>query len=116
MQGNFIGTAASGTSGSGERPGGGRHFRRARNTIGGTTVGAGNLLSANGDAGIYLITSGATGNLIQGNTIGTDVTGTLALGNTYEGVYAERAPSNTIGGAVPGAGNLISATIPGAFG
>ena len=66
------------------------------------------LLSANGDAGIYLIASGATGNLIQGNNIGTDVTGTLALGNTYEGIYAERAPSNTIGGAVPGAGNLIS--------
>jgi len=36
------------------------------------------------------------------------LTGTIALGNTYEGVYAERSPSNTIGGAVSGAGNLIS--------
>ena len=79
------------------------------NTIGGTAAGAGNLLSANGDAGIYLIASGATGNLIQGNTIGTDITGTLALGNTFEGIYVERAPTNTIGGAAPGAGNLISA-------
>ena len=75
---------------------------------------AGNLISANGDAGIYLIASGATGNLIQGNTIGTDMTGTLALGNTLEGIYLERAPSNTIGGAVSGAGNLISANKPGA--
>ena len=58
--------------------------------------------------GIFLFTSGATGNLIQGNTIGTDLTGTLALGNTYEGIYLERAPTNTIGGTAPGAGNLIS--------
>jgi hypothetical protein len=79
------------------------------NTIGGATANAGNLISANGDAGIYLITSGATGNLIQGNKIGTDITGNLALGNAYEGIYLQDAPTNTIGGAAPGAGNLISA-------
>src|SRR5207302_8549475 len=79
------------------------------NLIGGTSSGAGNLLSGNGDAGIYLIGSGATGNSIQGNTIGTDTTGTVGLGNTFEGIYIERAPTNTIGGALPGAANLISA-------
>ena len=108
VQGNFIGTVASGITGLGNGRAGVGVSGAPGNTIGGTTAGAGNLLSANGDAGIYLITSGATGNLIQGNTIGTDVTGTLALGNTYEGIYAERAPGNTVGGAVPGAGNLIS--------
>jgi titin len=65
--------------------------------------------NGNGDAGIYLIGSGATGNVIQGNKIGTDVTGTLPLGNTHEGIYLESALSNTIGGIVAGAGNLISA-------
>ena len=108
VQGNYIGTTASGTTGLGNGRAGVGDSGAPGNTIGGTTTGAGNLLSANGDAGIYLFTSGATGNLIQGNTIGTDVTGTLALGNTYEGIYAESAPSNTIGGAVTGAGNLIS--------
>lgn len=108
VQGNLIGTVAAGTSGLGNGRAGVGVSGAPGNTIGGATAGAGNLLSANGDAGIYLIASGATGNLIQGNTIGTDLTGTIALGNTYEGVYAERSPSNTIGGAVSGAGNLIS--------
>jgi len=108
VQGNFIGTAASGTSALGNGRAGVNVSGAPRNTIGGTTAGAGNLLSANGDAGIDLLASGATGNLILGNKIGTDVTGTLALGNTYEGIYAAGAASNTIGGAVLGAGNLVS--------
>ncbi len=113
VQGNYIGTAASGTTGLMNVRAGVGISGAPANTIGGTESGAGNLISANanssGDAGIYLIGSGATGNLIQGNKIGTDVTGTLALGNTHEGIYLVRAPSNTIGGAVSGAGNLISA-------
>jgi titin len=82
------------------------------NIIGGTTAGAGNLISANGWYGIILFTSGANGNLIQGNTIGTDVTGTYALANQYDGISVEGASTNTIGGAVPGAGNLISGNGP----
>ncbi len=109
VQGNLIGTVADGTSGLGNGRAGIGISGAPGNTIGGTAANAGNLLSANGDAGIFLITSGATGNLIQGNTIGTDLTGTVALGNTFEGIYVERAPTNTIGGTAPGAGNLISA-------
>jgi parallel beta-helix repeat protein len=114
VQGNCIGTTASGSSALKNGRAGVGVSGAAGNTIGGTAAGAGNLLSANGDissgnGGIYLIGSGATGNLIQGNRIGTDVTGTLALGNTQEGIYLERAPSNTIGGIIAGAGNLISA-------
>ena len=45
------------------------------NAIGGTAAGAGNLISANGNAGIYLIGSGTTGNQVQGNKIGSDATG-----------------------------------------
>ena len=108
VQGNSIGTAAGGTNGLGNGRAGVGVSGAPGNTIGGTTTGAGNLLSANGDAGVFLIASGGAGNVIQGNTIGADVTGTLALGNTYEGIYVERSLSNTIGGAVAGAGNLIS--------
>jgi titin len=109
IQGNLIGTASNGTSGLSNGRAGIGFSDAPGNTIGGTATGAGNVLSANLDAGIYLIGSGATGNLIQGNIIGADITGTVALGNTYEGLYIERAPTNNIGGAVPGAGNLISA-------
>jgi parallel beta-helix repeat protein len=107
VQGNLIGTMAGGASALGNGRAGVGISGAPGNTIGGTG-NAGNLLSANGDAGVYLISSGATGNLVQGNLIGTDITGTLALGNTYEGLYLERAPSNTIGGDLSGAGNLIS--------
>jgi len=108
VQGNFIGTIADGTARLGNWRAGIGVSGAPGNIIGGTTINAGNLLSANGDAGIYLFMSGATGNLIQGNTIGTDLTGTVALGNIYEGIYVDSAPTNTIGGAAPGAGNLIS--------
>jgi titin len=108
VQGNFIGTSIDGTSRLGNGGAGIGINGAPGNTIGGTANGAGNLLSANGDAGIYLYLSGSKGNLVQGNKIGTDITGTLALGNTYEGIYIERAPSNTIGGIVAGARNQIS--------
>ncbi len=113
IQGNFIGTAASGNSALGNVRAGIGISAAPANTIGGTAAGAGNVISGNGipgtQGGIYLVGSGATGNVIQGNRIGTDPVGTLALGNRYEGVYLERASSNTIGGVVAGAGNLISA-------
>jgi titin len=108
VQGNFIGTAASGTAGLGNGETGIVVWGAPGTTIGGTTAGAGNLISANGWNGITLWTSGATGNLIQGNKIGTDVTGMLALRNMYNGIYVEMGPTNTIGGVIPGAGNLIS--------
>ena len=108
VQGNFIGTTASGTNGLGNALAGIDISGAPGNTIGGTTAGAGNLISANGQYGIYLINSGATGNLIQGNQIGMGVNGTSALANLVDGIYVDTASTNTIGGAVSGAGNLIS--------
>ena len=58
-------------------------------------------------AGIFI--SGGGGNHIEGNYIGTDVTGTLALGNQYNGIAIESSSSNTIGGTSAGAGNVIVA-------
>ena len=108
VQGNLIGTTASGAAGLGNGRAGVGISGAPRNLIGGTAAGAGNLISANGDAGIYLLGGGARENLIQGNSIGTDAAGVAALGNAYEGIYAERAATNTIGGADSGAGNLVS--------
>src|SRR5207248_1090832 len=75
--------------------------------IGGTAAAERNLISGNGKDGVW-IQSFSTGDLIEGNTIGTDVTGAVALGNSLDGVFVDGAPNNTIGGTTSGAGNLIS--------
>jgi titin len=105
IQGNKIGTDITGTQALGNRQVG-LFADSGGNTIGGTATGAGNLISGNRLDGIELLGSG-TGNLVQGNLIGTDITGTQALGNAYGVVVG--AGGNTIGGTAAGAGNLISA-------
>jgi len=111
---NYIGTDASGTAAIGQNPlgfGAGveiapEGFGQAdENTIGGTTADARNVISGNG-VGVAL--SRTFRNTISGNYIGTDATGSAALGN-YGGVTMFRAFNNTIGGTAVGARNVISA-------
>ncbi|MCH8223489.1 MAG: fibronectin type III domain-containing protein, partial [Chloroflexi bacterium] len=106
IEGNFLGTDISGTLGLGNTVDG-IDVRASNNTIGGITPAASNVLSSNGVRGV-VIQGAATGNLVQGNFIGTDVSGTFALGNAQEGVVLRDVPGNTIGGTQPGAGNVIS--------
>ena len=80
------------------------------NVIGGTAAGAGNTISGNTGDGIRIITSGTTGNLVQGNLIGTNPGGSLPLGNLQAGIaIADGATGNTIGGLAAGMRNVISA-------
>src|SRR5262249_27240690 len=46
------------------------------NTVGGSAAGAGNLVSYNTANGVHVAGAGTTGNLVQGNLIGTNVGGT----------------------------------------
>ena len=78
------------------------------NTVGGLTPDARNLVSGNVGDGIVLRTTGATGNVIRGNYIGTDLSGSAALGNTDDGVSVEGVAGNTIGGATAAERNVIS--------
>jgi hypothetical protein len=108
--GNYIGTDITGTNALGNgNIGIGILTNTSGNTIGGTTAGAGNLLSGNTNYGIAMI--GVSGNVIQGNYIGTDVSGKTALanGNQTNGIGLwNGSANNLIGGTGPGAGNLIS--------
>src|SRR5262249_31451688 len=78
------------------------------NVIGGHLPRGGNIIS-NNYGGIVVSRTGDNDapNLIQGNSIGTDITGTVDFGNTTRGIYAI-GTHNLIGGTTPGAGNLIS--------
>jgi hypothetical protein len=72
--------------------------------------GAGNLISGNIDFGVRVRCtrqSGCPGTLIQGNTIGTNAAGRARLRNSH-GVGLHGGGTATVGGAVAGAGNLIS--------
>ena len=60
------------------------------------------MISANGNSGIWITGAGTTGVVVQHNFIGTDVTGTKALGNAYSGVQIDGGAANiTIGGTQP---------------
>ena len=83
------------------------------NRIGGTVEADRNLISGNTVDGIQMNGGdgrGHSNNLIDGNYIGVDVTGTVAVGNTNQGVamFGTSNTNNVIGGTAPGAGNVIS--------
>ncbi len=109
VQGNWLGLNAAGTAGVGGSACHGLSAQSPFNVIGGTTAAERNVASGNGCLGIVLETSGATGNRVVGNYVGTNAEGTAAVGNAGAGigVYLS-ANGNQIGGAVPGEGNLAS--------
>jgi uncharacterized repeat protein (TIGR01451 family) len=110
VEGNFIGTDPTGTLARPNISGGIRVFS-SNNRIGGLTPAARNVISGNQGTGITLNNSTAIGNLVQGNYIGINAAGTAALPNTAaQGGITLRAGAsgNTIGGAVAGAGNVVS--------
>ena len=120
VQGNLIGTDATGTQAIGN--GGGINVLGkyainappglelqdpATNTlIGGTTPAARNVISGNGSYGIQLLVTTTTA--VEGNYIGTDAAGSSSLGNSSDGIRLAFSSDVTIGGTAPGAGNVIS--------
>ncbi|RLT07592.1 MAG: hypothetical protein DWI21_09375 [Planctomycetota bacterium] len=116
VRGNFIGTNASGTAIAASPNFGinGNGFYGVEingspaNRIGGPGLGAKNVISGNGLHGVRITGTAAINNVVQGNYIGTDVTGPVDMGNLIDGVAIAVASNNTIGGSVAGEGNLIS--------
>ena len=133
VQGNRIGTDATGTKSLGEsnravaiQP----YERRDEpcnkavgNTVGGTEPGAGNVIAGSDTDGVYIRrrahavspTCGhPTGNRVEGNLIGTDVTGTKTTDGTgrsfgnARGVLEDSGSGDVIGGPTAAARNVIS--------
>lgn len=111
IQGNRIGTNADGNLAM-PNLGHGIIVDRLNITVGGAVSGAGNLISGNGDDGINISGFfGSPNHTIQGNLIGTDVSGTLALPNQGDGIETFRADNTLIGGTTPEARNVISGNL-----
>ena len=104
VQNNFIGTQANGATALAN--GSGVNFIAAiGNRVGGTTSDLRNVIAANG-MNVRLF-NGASGNVIEGNYIGTSADGTAPLGGGGI-VIDSTSADNMIGGTAPGAGNLIA--------
>jgi len=109
IQGNSIGTTASGKAALPNHYGVLIENGATNNTIGGGTTGAGNVVSGNLQVGIFLRGAGTTGNMIEGNDIGTLADGTTALGNGAHGILvSDMAANNTVGGITSGFVNVIA--------
>jgi uncharacterized repeat protein (TIGR01451 family) len=108
---NYIGTDLTGSLDLGNGSDG-IYVETASNTIGGTAASEHNIISGNDGSGLTITGSGATTNQIQGNYIGLNSAGDSGISNTMGGVVVENgATNNTIGGAVAGAGNVISGNL-----
>jgi hypothetical protein len=66
-------------------------------------VGMGNVISGNGFDGVQVFGPTASGNLFQGNKIGTDISGALGLGNGDDGLVVNNAPGTRV------VGNIVAA-------
>jgi uncharacterized repeat protein (TIGR01451 family) len=105
IENNLIGVGADGQTLVGNASDGIQLDDAPGNQIGGTQLGAGNVIGGNKGNGIS--TSGdSTGTVVEGNFIGTDPTGSLRLSNDENGIDLASS-TNTIGGTVVGASNLI---------
>ena len=104
---DYVGLRATGSADG--NSGSGIIIRNAsNNTIGSLTSGDGDVISANGWRGVWIDGASSSGNVVEGNKIGTNIPGTVALPNGGDGVSIVNAPNNTIGGTAAGASNLIS--------
>ena len=117
IQGNLIGTNALGTAPVPNILYGINLFQDIATTVGGTAAGAGNVISGNNATGFALLHGvtplntagsgihvglGTHGDLIEGNKIGTDITGTYAIPNAGYGVAVKFGDATVTGNQISG--------------
>ena len=106
IEGNFVGTDKTGTLELPNSQQGVLINGSSNNTIGGTSASSKNLISSN-HTGLE-IENTSSDNLVEGNLVGTDITGKLPLGNEVDGVTISNSSGNTIGGTLADQGNTIA--------
>ena len=107
VRGNYVGLNASGAAAIGNTPFGISVFNSQSNVIGGSGPGEGNVVSASSSINISLQGS-ANNNTLQGNLVGTDATGSDAVGTNQSGIYLIGSSNNLIGGTSAGARNVVA--------
>lgn len=116
IEGNYIGTNEAGDAAIPNGDGSGTSFfyggvevsnGASSVTVGGSSSGAGNLISGNTDHGV-LVTGSGTSAIVEGNRIGTDAAGDVVLSNDLSGIEVVSGASATIGGTASGAGNVVA--------
>jgi len=109
VRGNIIGLSKDGNQAMGNKEYG-LYLGTADNVIGGTALGAFNMIAASTYYGIYIAGAGATNNRIENNYIGTNTLLAQGLGNWF-GIVIYGANGNSIGGTANGTGNFISDSV-----
>jgi parallel beta-helix repeat protein len=114
VQGNLIGTNLGGDAALGNGGGVSIDSGASGNTVGGLTPPSsapqgvtGNVISGSGTDGVAMVVD-TSDNLVEGNFIGTNEKGTVALPNGLYGVLCISTSANTVGGTAAGASNVIS--------
>ncbi len=108
VRGNLIGLNAAGTAAIPNLDGVQINEAAVDNTIGGPGADR-NVISGNTNHGILLVDAETTGNIIQGNFIGSNATASAAFPNGGDGVaITAGASGNTVGGTAAGTKNVIA--------
>ena len=122
VAGNFLGTNAAGSAAVPNRRYGVSIAAGAHNNIIGTNgdgngdAAERNVISGNGQTGVVIQDAGTDANVVAGNDIGTDATGTFALGNRngvniQGGARANRIGTDSDGMADGAERNVISGNV-----
>jgi CSLREA domain-containing protein len=108
LKGNFVGVNAAGTAAIPNLEGVQINDEAVDNTIGGPGVDR-NVISGNTNHGVLVVDEGTTGNVIQGNFIGSNATASAAIPNGGDGVaIGTGASDNLVGGTAAGTKNVIA--------
>ena len=96
VEGDYLGVTADGEVPLGNVAAGVAIYGGAGgNVVGGMAPGSGDVISANHGFGVYISDAGTADNVVAGDYIGTDASGTYALGNGLTGVYIQSGPATT---------------------
>jgi CSLREA domain-containing protein len=114
VNGNFVGTDTTGSADLGNAQNGivvesghNRLGTGAGTSPGGLCTRTCNLIAGNSGAGIAIAGAPASSNVVLGNFVGVEATGSAPLPNG-QGIWINNAPRNTVGGNTPQLRNVVS--------